>query len=129
MTEDTARDEGYDDFLDAVADGDGYYLACPNGHGWLPPRRVCPECGAREFSDRPLSATGTVTAVSTVHVAAPQFADDTPYAVALAEFGPVVLTGQLPSHAPEDVTPGLTVAPTVLESDTTGDRLLGFDPV
>ena len=45
---DAARDGAYDDFLDAIEAGEGYYLECENGHGWLPPRRVCPECGSRE---------------------------------------------------------------------------------
>ncbi|MFB6103842.1 MAG: Zn-ribbon domain-containing OB-fold protein [Halobacteriaceae archaeon] len=129
MTEDTARDAGYDDFLDAVAADAGYYLACPNDHGWLPPRRVCPTCGATDFTERSLPDTGTVTAASTVHVAAPQFVDDVPYAVALAEFGPVELTGQVRGMDPDAVDPGLSVTAVVVESETTGDRLLGFEPV
>src|SRR6056297_1929720 len=39
MTDTDYHDEGYDDWLDAIEDGDGYYLECENGHGSLPPRR------------------------------------------------------------------------------------------
>lgn len=128
MSDAQARDGGYDDFLDAVADGAGYYLACPNDHGWLPPRRVCPACGARELTETSLPATGEVRVASTVHVTAPQFSADAPYVVALAAFGPVTLTGQLRGVDPDAVEAGMTVEPTVLSSATTGDRLLGFTP-
>ena len=37
------RDAGYDDFLDAVEDGEPYYLAGSDGNGWLPPRIRDPE--------------------------------------------------------------------------------------
>lgn len=129
MTGDRARDEGYDDFLDAVDAGDGYYLECGNGHGWLPPRRICPDCGDREFTETRLPDTGTIQVASTVHVAAPQFTDDVPYAICLAAFGPVTLTGQLRGVAPENVDRGDAVAPTVVDSETTGERLLAFEPV
>lgn len=129
MTQDTARNAGYDDFLDAIATGDGYYLECANGHGWLPPRQVCPTCSTREFTRESLPDKGVIKAASTVYVAAPQFSDDTPYTVVLATFGPVTLTGQLSGVSPEDIEAGLTVEPTVVESQTTGDRLLGFTPV
>lgn len=129
MSMDRARDEGYDDLLDAVADGAGYYLSCPNGHGWLPPRRICPACRAREFTEEPLPDTGEIQVASTVTVAAPQFSDDVPYVVALARFGPVTLTGQVRTTDVDAVERGLIVEPTVLESETTGERLLGFVPV
>lgn len=129
MSDERARDGGYDDFLDAVGAGEGYYLACPNGHGWLPPRRVCPECGAREFSEASLPATGEVTVTSTVHVTAPQFVEDAPYVVALASFGPVTLTGQLRDVDADEDLVGVSVEPTIVWSATTGDRLLGFQPV
>ncbi|ESS04735.1 MAG: putative nucleic-acid-binding protein containing a Zn-ribbon [uncultured archaeon A07HR67] len=91
----TARDAGYDEWVDALADGRGYALVCPEGHGSLPPRRTCPECGATTFSEEPLPERGTVETVTVVHVPPPQFADDAPYATAIAAFGPVRLTGVL----------------------------------
>jgi uncharacterized OB-fold protein len=91
----TTRDAGYDEWVDALADGRGYALVCPEGHGSLPPRRTCPECGATTFSEEPLPERGTVETVTVVHVPPPQFADDAPYVTAIAAFDPVRLTGVL----------------------------------
>jgi uncharacterized OB-fold protein len=123
-----ARDGGYDDLLDAVADGEGYYLGCPAGHGWLPPRRVCPECGARRLAEEPLPESGTVETHTTIAVPTPRLADDAPFVTALADFGPVRLTGQLREIDPEDVEAGLSVGVDVGESVTTGDRVLVLRP-
>lgn len=124
-----ARDAGYDDFLDALESGRGYYLECEEGHGWVPPRSVCPTCGSREFTEPPLPETGEVVAKTTVHVAAPQFEEDTPYVVAVVDLGPVSVTGQVQGRPPSEIDAGLVVTPTILESDTDGDRLLGFQPL
>ena len=126
MTDESVRDAGYDDFLDALADGEGYYLECENGHGTLPPRRVCPHCGSRELVQTDLPETGTIDSYTVVHVAAPAFADDVPYAVAVADFGAVRLPGQIQTDI-DAVENGLTVAPGVGESVTTGERLLTFE--
>jgi uncharacterized OB-fold protein len=126
MTDPSVRDAGYDDFLDALADGDGYYLECENGHGSLPPRRVCPQCDSRELVQTALPETGTIDSYTVVHVAAPSFVDDAPYAVAVADFGAVRLTGQVQS-ALDAVETGLRVAPGVGETETTGERLLTFE--
>lgn len=123
---DDVRDAGYDEFLDALADGDGYYLECPNGHGSLPPRRVCPHCGARELTETPLPETGTVESASKIHVPTPSFADDAPYVVAVTDFGPVRLTGQV--RGVDDVDSGLEVEADVGETATEGERLLLFEP-
>lgn len=120
------RDEGFDDFLDAVAAGEGYYLECPDGHGSLPPRRACPRCGSQELVEEPLPATGEVETYTTIHVATPEFADDTPYVTAVAGFGPVRLTGMLRGVEAEAVETGMTVAPGVGETETTGERVLVF---
>ncbi|WP_435178197.1 Zn-ribbon domain-containing OB-fold protein [Halorussus sp. AFM4] len=118
------RDEGYDDFLDAVESGEGFYLECPEGHGSLPPRRVCPHCGATDLDEVALPDTGAIETHTTVHVAAPSFADDTPYATAVADFGEVRLTGQVRGVDPEDVAVGTEVAPEVGETETAGERVL-----
>lgn len=123
------RSAGYDDLLDAIAQNSGYYLTCPQDHGWLPPRAVCPTCGARELTEAPLPDTGEVVATTTIHVAAPQFDSDSPYAVALVDMGPITITGQIRGLDPATVEPGLTVEPSIVHSETTGDRLLGFEPV
>ncbi len=127
MTE-AARDGGYDDWLDAVADGEGFYLDCGAGHGSLPPRRVCPECGERDLTERPLPEVGEVLTHTTVRVATPAFEEDAPYVTAIAEFGPVRLTGLLRGVDPADVEIGATVGVEVGERATTGDRAVVFRP-
>ncbi|WP_458206221.1 Zn-ribbon domain-containing OB-fold protein [Haladaptatus sp. NG-SE-30] len=115
--------EGYDEWLDAVAEDEGYYLECENGHGSLPPRRICPECGATDLEETPLPETGQIETYTVVHVAAPSFVDDTPYTTAVADFGPVRLTGV----ADGEVEVGTEVTASVGESETTGERLLLFE--
>ena len=112
---DRVRDEGFDEFLDALADGEGYYVECANGHGSLPPRRVCPHCGSTVLVDEPLPETGEVVTHTQVYVPTPAFAEDAPYVNAVVDFGAVRLTGQVLADA-EDVTVG-----------TTGERLLVFE--
>jgi uncharacterized protein len=114
---------GYDEWLDAVAEGESYYLECENGHGSLPPRRVCPRCGATDLEETPLPETGEIETYTVVHVAAPSFADDVPYTTAIADFGPVRLTGV----ADDDVGVGTKVAAAVGETETAGERLLLFE--
>lgn len=127
MTDDI-RDEGYDEFLDALEDGSGYYLECEEGHGSLPPRRACPHCGSRELTEEPLPATGEVVANTTIHVPTPRFVDDAPYVTAVVDFGVVQLTGQVVDVDPEAVDDGLQVSPDVGRTATDGDRLIVFEP-
>lgn len=123
-----ARDAGYDDLLDAIADGEGFYLECGNGHGFLPPRRVCPDCGSRELAEEPLPESGEIETYTVIQVGAPKFADDTPYVTALADFGPVRVTGMLNDVDPDTVDTGDVVGITVGERVTTGERMLSFAP-
>lgn len=123
-----ATDGGYDEWLDAVAAGEGYYLACPEGHGWLPPRRLCPACGARELREEPLPEAGEIETVSVVHVATPRFAEEAPYATAIAAFGPVRLTAVVRGVDPADAEAGATVEADVGETEATGERLLIVRP-
>jgi hypothetical protein len=125
--EDAPRDDGYDDLLDAVAAGEAYYLSCPNGHGSLPPRRVCPHCGSQGLTDTPLPESGTVATFTVVRVPTPGFADDAPYATAVADFGEVRLTGIVDAD-PESVRVGTTVGLGVGETETTGERALTLHP-
>jgi uncharacterized OB-fold protein len=119
------RHDGYDDLLDAIEEDEGYYLACPNGHGTVPPRRICPDCGSRELTEKPLPETGEIVAATTISVSGPQFEEDTPYVTAIAEFGDVRLTG-LVRGADDEPTPGETVRVTVGETVTENDRALVF---
>lgn len=119
--------EGFDDFLDAVAAGESYYLECAAGHGWLPPRRICPKCGSRELTEKALPESGTVESHTTVRVPAPAFTEDAPYATVIADFGPLRVTAQYDGD-PDDVETGRTVGLDVEESVTTGERVLVFRP-
>lgn len=124
QNDERVRDEGYDDLLDAVESGEGFYLECPEGHGSLPPRRVCPHCGATDLEEVPLPETGEIETFTTVHVAAPEFAEDTPYVTAVADFGAVRLTGQVRGVDSEDLEVGTEVALEVGESETADERVL-----
>lgn len=126
--QDGARDDGFDDWLDALEDGEAFYLECAAGHGSLPPRRVCPECGTDDLAERSLPDVGEVDTYTVTHVPTPAFADDAPYATAVVDFGPVRVTGQVLDLPVDEVEPGLTVEATVTETETTGDRLIGFRP-
>ena len=87
----------FTDFADRIADGEPTYLACTDCEQVaLPPRTVCPDCGARTLEDRSLSETATVTATTTIFSSIPAYADETPYTVVVATFDEGVrLTGQL----------------------------------
>ena len=51
----------------------------------FPPRLVCPECGAREFTAVKLAQTGTLVTHTIIRVPPHPFADQSPYAVGIAE--------------------------------------------
>lgn len=123
---DSVRDLGYDDFIDAIEAEEGYYLECPAGHGSLPPRRLCPACGDPDLRETPLPETGSIDTYTITEVPAPAFADDAPYVLAIADFGPVRLTGQVQDAEHESVTIGDRVTVGVTTSETTGERLLAF---
>jgi hypothetical protein len=125
MSDDDARDAGFDDFLDAVEEGDPYYLESPSGNGWLPPRQFDPETGERELTEKELPETGEVLTTTVTNVAGPSFAEDTPYVVAVAQFGPVRITGQIPGSDAPDIGDHVTIA--VGESQQ-GERVIRFQP-
>lgn len=126
--EDEVVDDGYDQWVEAVRDGDGYYLACENGHGSLPPRRVCPHCGSLELAEEPLPDRGEVETFTVTHVATPNFDEDTPYAVAIARFGDVRVTGQVRDVPVEDVAVGEAVEIDASTTATTGEDVVVFRP-
>ena len=123
-------DREYAEWLDAIAEGDGFAIVCPEGHGSLPPRRVCPECGATDLSREPLDETGTVATYSVVHVPSPRFADDAPYATAVVDFGPTRLTGIVRDGGSDDEAPAVEIGDAVTvdigERVTDGERLVVF---
>lgn len=123
-----ANDAGYDDWLDALEDDRAYYVECAEGHGMLPPRRVCPECGSTDLGEEPLPDVGEIETSTITHVPTPSFEDDAPYVTAIANFGPVRVTGQVVGVDVDDVEVGATVALEVSVSETTGDRLIALRP-
>ena len=128
MSEDV-RDVGYDDFLDAVEAGEPYYLESPSENGWLPPKTVDPETGEQELVEKDLPTTGEVLTYTITNVAGPSFADDTPYVVAVAEFGPVNITGQVRGMDHDDVEIGQEVELSVGRNETADERVVVFEPV
>ncbi len=132
MTEQPSRtdypNEGYDDFLESVREDDPFYLACPNGHGHLPPRRVCPDCGETDLVETPLPDAGEVETYTVTHVASPNFSSDTPYVTAIADFGPVEVTAQVRGVEHAAVESGIVVSLDVEETATSGDPVLVFRP-
>lgn len=93
--EEPVGDAGFDEWLEALAAGEGYALECPEGHRSLPPRRVCPRCGDDRLERVAIGDRGTVEARSVVHVPTPGFAEDAPYVLAIADVDGVRLTGQV----------------------------------
>ncbi|NGM69743.1 nucleic acid-binding protein [Natronolimnobius sp. AArcel1] len=129
LDSENVRDAGFDDWLDAAEAHEAYYLECDAGHGSLPPRQVCPECGSTALTKEPLPEPGEIATYTVTHVATPSFADDAPYATAIADFGPVRMTGQVVEIDLEDIEQGLEVEVAVTVSETTGERVVAFQPV
>ena len=89
-------------FWDAIAEGRLRIQRCRScGRYVFYPRSVCPHCMAADLEWTDVSGRGAVHAYTVVHRAAPGFAEDAPYVVALVELeeGPRMLTRLL------DVTP------------------------
>ena len=124
----TEQPATYDEWLDAIENGEAFYLESPAGHGSLPPRRVCPHSGSTDLIQEPLPEIGAVETYTVVHVAAEKFNDDTPYVSAVVDFGPVALTGILRGVDPEAVAVGDEVSVSVETRETTDDRLVVFRP-
>lgn len=117
-------DAGFDEWVHAFVADDGYYFECENGHGLLPPRRICPDCGSAAFTEESLPETGVVETITTVHVSAPSFEADAPYDTAVVDLGPIRITGVVVDDEPGTVQIGDQVEADVGASETTGDDVL-----
>ncbi|WP_176696693.1 Zn-ribbon domain-containing OB-fold protein [Haloparvum sedimenti] len=128
---DRVTNTGYDEWLDALAAGEGFYLESPEGHGSLPPRRVCPHSGSTDLSEEPLPDVGAVETFTVVHVAPPSFAGEAPYVTAVADFGPVRITGVLVDVEPadEEIPVGLEVEVDVATHGEDDERAVVLRPV
>jgi uncharacterized OB-fold protein len=120
-----ARDGAFSAFLDAIEAGEPFYLSCPEGHGAIPPQQLCHECHSRDLSRTPLPEAGNIETYTVVAVPAPRFSDDSPYVTAIADFGPVMLTGQLRAVDPDAVELGQTVQIAVGSADD--ERFVAFE--
>lgn len=80
------------------------------GYIAFPPRRVCPECGSRGFSSIKLKPEGTIKSFTVIHVAADEFAHETPFAVGIIETDEGArMTAQIVDCRPEEVAIGKRV--------------------
>lgn len=80
------------------------------GYIAFPPRLVCPECGARSFETVNLTPAGRILTYTVVHVAADEFASETPLPIAIIETDDGArLTAQVVDCKPEDVEIGKRV--------------------
>ncbi len=55
------------------------------GKIYFPKRRVCAECGSREFEQVVLDRKGKLLTYTVIHVGPQQFKDETPYAIGIVE--------------------------------------------
>jgi uncharacterized OB-fold protein len=118
----------HDEFCRAAETGDPFYLACPDGHGSVPPRRVCPQCGAQSLTKEPLPETGRIQAATVVHVATAAFVDSVPYVTAIADFGPVSLTGIVTETTGDSVEHGAEVSVGIERTEERQHPTLVFEP-
>lgn len=115
-------------WLDAIESGDGFYLECPNGHGWIPPRRICKTCGSETLDRAPLPTSGRIETYTDIHVPAPRFEHRDRVVVAIANFEGVSITGRLENAAIQSIEPGTTVELDVEQSATRDERIVTFHP-
>ena len=70
-------------FFEQVRDGALTAIRCEAcGALAVPPKELCPECGARRWEPVPLSGEGTIASYTIIRVAPRGHADDAPYAIA-----------------------------------------------
>jgi uncharacterized protein len=80
VTESTLSTGG---FFEQVRDGALTAIRCGNcGALAVPPKELCPECGARRWEPVSLSGEGTIASYTIIRVAPRGHADEAPYAIA-----------------------------------------------
>lgn len=95
------------------------------GEVFLPPRPLCPSCGSRSMEAREFSGSGTLTALTEIHVPLTSLKDRCPYMVGIVKLdeGPSIC-GQVEGEDGLDL--GARVRPTFIRKD---DRIiLGWKP-
>jgi uncharacterized OB-fold protein len=70
-------------FFERAREGELTAIRC-GGCGALavPPKELCPECGARQWTPVPLAGDGTIASFTVIRVAPRGHADEAPYAIA-----------------------------------------------
>ena len=126
MSDDEIQNDGYDQALAAIGDGEPYAIECSNGHTSMPPRRRCPECGDGDLSEVDIPTDGELLTYNVTHVPTPDFNEDVPFVLGIAEFGDVRLTGRVQADA-DEVDIGMPVELGLGESETTERPLITFD--
>jgi uncharacterized OB-fold protein len=80
------------------------------GYIAFPPRLICPECGEKSFEKITLNPEGKILTYTIIHVAADEFATQTPFPVAIIETKDGArLTAQVVDCALEEVKTGKEV--------------------
>jgi len=88
----------------------------------FPPRRVCPACHGESFETLTLSGEGKIVSWTVIHVAPDDFAQHTPYAVAIVELTEGVrLTAQIVDCNVENLDFGTKVRSVLRRLSTEGD--------
>jgi len=76
----------------------------------FPPRLICPECGKKSFEKIKLQPEGKILTYTIIHVAADEFATQTPFPVAIIETKDGArLTAQVVDCSPDEVATGKEV--------------------
>ena len=95
------------------------------GRTYFPPRTVCPECRRHsigKMTPHKLDGLGTVVESTVVHVPAPGYDDQVPYAIALVELDEGCrLTAQIVDCEPAAVGVGMRVRPVFRRIQEDGD--------
>jgi hypothetical protein len=94
----------------------------------IPPKELCPECGARRWSPMPLSGDGAIASFTVIRVAPRGHAGDAPYAIAAVRLVEgVSLLGRVVDIPLDKLAVGLNVRfrPLVVRDQTA----VGFGPV
>jgi uncharacterized OB-fold protein len=115
-------------FFERAREGELTAIRCGScGALAVPPKELCPECGARAWTTVPLAGDGTIASFTVIRVAPRGHGDDAPYAIAAVRMREgVSLLGRVVGVPLDDLSIGLPVRFRPL---TVKDRTaVGFGP-
>lgn len=97
-TEELPEDLGYDEWADALREGDLLGQECPGcGHVTGAPKAACARCGERDLSTVRLPTEGEVYTETSIYVPPAGFDGD--YQVALVQLGEARVLARIDGHA------------------------------